>query len=42
MHRGVPGRSGLGAVSNWLMVTAGFDMLYLMVGMLTFEFVLEE
>jgi heme exporter protein B len=33
---------GLGAVSNWLMVTAGFDLLYLMVGMLTFEFVLEE
>lgn len=33
---------GLEPVSNWLMVTGGFDMLYLMVGLLTFEFVLEE
>jgi len=33
---------GLASVSNWLAVTGGFDLLYLMVGLLTFEFVLEE
>jgi heme exporter protein B len=33
---------GLGSVTQWLAVTAGFDLLYLMVGLLTFEFVLEE
>ena len=33
---------GLNSVSNWLAVTGGFDLLYLMVGLLTFEFVLEE
>jgi len=35
------GRS-LGTVSNWLLVAAGFDVLYLFVALLTFEFVLEE
>jgi hypothetical protein len=32
----------LSTVANWLTITAGFDLLYLTVGLLTFEFVLEE
>ena len=35
------GRS-LSTVSEWLLVTAGFDVLYFFVALLTFEFVLEE
>ena len=35
------GRS-LGAVDNWLYLSAGFDVLYLMLALLTFEFVLED
>jgi heme exporter protein B len=34
--------NSLAGVTNWLAVTAGFDLLYLMIGLLTFEFVLEE
>jgi heme exporter protein B len=33
---------GLEPVSTWLLVALGFDMLYLFVGLLTFEFVVEE
>jgi len=33
---------GLAPVSTWLLVALGFDMLYLFVGLLTFEFVVEE
>ena len=29
-------------VSNWLLLAVGFDVLYLFVAMLTFEFILEE
>jgi heme exporter protein B len=32
----------LGTARNWLALTAGFDILYLMLALLTFEFVLEE
>jgi heme exporter protein B len=32
----------LAAVTRWLLVAAGFDVLYFFVGLLTFEFVLEE
>jgi heme exporter protein B len=32
----------LSSVSAWLMVTAGFDALYFLVALLTFEFVLED
>jgi heme exporter protein B len=35
------GRS-LSAVSNWLLLSTGFDALYLMLALLTFEFVLED
>jgi ABC-type transport system involved in cytochrome c biogenesis permease component len=31
-----------GEAGRWLMVAAGFDMLYYFVALLTFEFVLEE
>lgn len=34
--------SGLASVSTWMLVALGFDMLYLFVGLLTFEFVVEE
>jgi len=33
---------GLGVASRWLLVATGFDMLYLFVGLATFEFVVEE
>lgn len=33
---------GLGGVSNWMLITAGFDVLYLFVALLTFDFVLED
>jgi len=32
----------LSEVSNWLMISVGLDLLYLMVALMTFEFVLEE
>lgn len=32
----------LASVTSWLLVAAGFDMLYLFVALLTFEFVMEE
>lgn len=35
-------KRGLGTVSNWLLVTAGFDVLYCLVALLTFEFILED
>ena len=34
--------SGLAAERHWLLVTAGFDVLYFLVALLTFEFVLED
>ncbi len=34
--------NGLEPVSKWMLVSTGFDMLYLFVGLLTFEFVIEE
>lgn len=33
---------GLAAVANWLLIALGFDLLYLFLGLLTFEFVVEE
>ncbi len=33
---------GLSPVSNWLLVAFGFDLLFLFVGLLTFEYVVEE
>jgi hypothetical protein len=33
---------GLQPVSRWMLVAVGFDVLYLFVGLLTFEFVVEE
>jgi hypothetical protein len=33
---------GLGAVSHWLKLLAGFDVIFLVVSPLVFEFVLEE
>ena len=33
---------GLEPVSRWMLVAVGFDVLYLFVGLLTFEFVVEE
>jgi heme exporter protein B len=39
---GVLGGDGLASVRNWLLIAAGFDLLYLFVGLLTFEFVVEE
>jgi len=32
----------LGAVSQWLLIAVGFDVLYFFVALLTFEFVMEE
>ncbi len=32
----------LSSVSNWLLVAVGFDLLFLFVGLLTFEYVVEE
>ncbi len=32
----------LASVSNWLLVSAGFDALYFLVALLTFEYVLED
>jgi len=32
----------LGAAGTWLQVTIGFDVLYFLVALATFEFVLEE
>ncbi len=32
----------LSSVSNWMLVTAGFDVLYFLVAMLTFEYILED
>lgn len=32
----------LGAVKHWLLVAAGFDVLYFLVALLTFEYVLED
>ena len=32
----------LSSVSHWLMIAAGFDVLYFFVALLTFEFVMEE
>lgn len=32
----------LSTVGHWLLISAGFDVLYLVVALLTFEFVLEE
>jgi heme exporter protein B len=34
--------SGLGAVLRWMLLAAGLDLLYLLVGLATFELVLEE
>ena len=34
--------SGLAGERHWLLVTAGFDVLYFLVALLTFEFVLED
>jgi hypothetical protein len=33
---------GLAPAQRWLLVTAGLDVLYFFVAMLTFEFVLDE
>lgn len=33
---------GLASASKWLLITAGFDLLYLFVGLATFEYVVEE
>jgi len=35
-------RKPLGEVSNWLLVSTGFDVLYFLVALWTFEFVLED
>jgi len=32
----------LSSVSNWLLIAVGFDLLFLFVGLLTFEYVVEE
>jgi ABC-type transport system involved in cytochrome c biogenesis permease component len=32
----------LSEVGNWMLVAVGFDVLYLLVALTTFEFVLEE
>lgn len=32
----------LASVSNWMLVTAGFDVLYFLVAVLTFEYILED
>ncbi|MBZ5640079.1 MAG: heme exporter protein CcmB [Acidobacteriia bacterium] len=32
----------LASVSHWMLVTAGFDVLYFLVAILTFEFILED
>ena len=32
----------LSSVSQWMLVTAGFDILYLLVALLTFEYILED
>jgi heme exporter protein B len=39
---GLLGGNGLDAVSNWLLLTTGFDGLYLVLALLTFDFVLED
>ena len=33
---------GLGTVRHWMLVSAGFDVLYFLLAVLTFEFVLED
>jgi heme exporter protein B len=32
----------LSSVSNWMLVTAGFDVLYFLIAILTFEYILED
>jgi heme exporter protein B len=38
----VLGSGGLPAVSRWMWISVGFDMLYLFTGLLVFQFVVEE
>ena len=32
----------LSSVSNWMLVSSGFDVLYFLVAILTFEYILED
>jgi heme exporter protein B len=40
--RNVIEQAPLGEVSNWLLIATGFDVLYFLVALVTFEFVIED